>query len=371
MSQTGPAMLASWSERNGEDWSDILHPLSAHKTMLTYSLKYWSIYTLDIYSSIVWGGIIRCRERQSNVAYPIEVDDELIDDHGIVGHDPAASEESPSLSNYGSSIQANSWLSGWNFVTDLYRVLEHALSRFRGHRYRAPRSTFLHDIFEDYPTVTEASVQDRVLRMYLNLPSCFKETPEMTYNAKRDRFGFQAANITATFQLLRIILFAAGGASIEQRCQVASEVVEAFLSIPISYLLSISTPLLHHLGGIGTILGSVLEEPLSETDYNRVRGVMLALAQLLESLEVIHRNAIASEKLRSQVLQIDEYMARQRQVSTSEVDPTVPEGVLQRSALQDMESGNYEQPIPEISDNWMLQVPVDLLGDLTWNFDLG
>jgi hypothetical protein len=110
-------------------------------------------------------------------------------------------------------------------------------------------------MFEEDFTATKASVRESVFQMYLNLPDCFKETPQMVCNVKKDRFGFQAANITATFQLLRIVLFAGSGTSIEQRCQIASEVVEAFVSIPIAYLLSISTPLLHHLGGIGSILG--------------------------------------------------------------------------------------------------------------------
>jgi hypothetical protein len=34
------------------------------------------MYTLDIYSSVVWSGVIRCREQQSNVFYHTEVDDE-------------------------------------------------------------------------------------------------------------------------------------------------------------------------------------------------------------------------------------------------------------------------------------------------------
>ncbi|KAJ4211699.1 hypothetical protein NW759_012301 [Fusarium solani] len=331
---------------------------------------FWSMYTLDIYSSVVWGGVIRCRENQTNVAYPVEVDDEMITDAGITGHDPTTNSTSPTGHVF--AVQADCWLSGWNFITDLYRVLEHALDRPRTYRCRAARSAFLQDMFEDGATATDSSVRDRLVQVYLGLPTCFKETPEMVYRAKDDRFGFQAANITATFQLLRIVLIAASGASIDERCQIASEVVQAFISIPTPYLLSISTPLLHHLGGIGTVLGSVRGESLSEAGYTRVRAVMLSMAQLLESLEVIHRNASASHNLRSQVTQIDEYMARQRQEPMpSQLDLTASGAIVEQSSLQAQGTEDYEQLISDVSTSWMLQVPGDLLGDLTWDFDLG
>lgn len=74
--------------------------------------------------------------------------------------------------------------------------------------------------------------------------------------------------MTGSLQLLRMGLLAAGRASVDARCHVASEVFEAFLSIPLSYSLALSTPLLYLLGGIGAILSSVVieEEFLSESE---------------------------------------------------------------------------------------------------------
>ncbi|KAG8670811.1 hypothetical protein FPOAC1_004045 [Fusarium poae] len=324
---------------------------------------FWSIYTLDIYSSVVWGGIIRCSERQSHVLYPSEViDDEMINDDGTTSEYPVPIETS--------GRRGDCWLSGWNFITDLYRVLEHVLTRFRGYRRSVTTNSFLVDMFEDDFTVTKSSVSEKLSRMYLDLPYCFKETPPMTYNAKKDRFGYQAANITATFQLLRIVLFAASGSSIEDRCQIANQVVEAFASIPIAYLLAISTPLLHHIGGIGTILGNVLDEPLGEADYTRVRRVMLSMAQLLENLEVIHRSTSASAKIRSQVSRIDEYMHRQQQI----IPPAATVGALEAmtgvSMPEGRETQNFPDVIPDISMDWILPENGELLGDLAWNFNL-
>ncbi len=324
-------------------------------------LQFWSMYTLDIYSAVVWGSIVRCREHQSNVSYPVEADDDLIDDNGILGHDLLPSDFGPIYNSPGAN-GVDCWLYGWNFITDLYRVLEHALAGFQGRRCQATRSAFLRDVLEEDATMAKSTVQGKVLHKYHSLPESFKHTPQMTYNTKTDRFGFQAASITATVQLLRIVLLAVDGASIEERCEIASDVVGAFTSVPVAYLLSIGTPLLYHLGGIGTILASVTEEPLNLVDYERIRHVMMSLAQLLESLEVIQHYASASKRLRALVAHIDEDIARKKAATPSETLPTQPDA-LPQSILPSQ--------VATDGPNWMLEISGDILGDLMWNFDLG
>lgn len=328
------------------------------------------MYTLDIYSAVVWGSIIRCREHQSNVAYPVEVDDESINDNAIADHDLSAATDLEPAFTPDETSRANCWMYGWNFVTDLYRVLEHALAGFQGRRCHSTRSAFLREILDDDLAIAKTSVQAKVLQKYYSLPNLFKNTPQMIYNTKIDRFGFQAANITATLQLLRIVLLAVDGASVEERCEIASDVVASFKSIPVAYLLAISNPLLYHLGGIGTILASVTEESLSETDYERIRDVILSLAQLLESLEVIHHDSGASTRLRSLVSHIDEDIARKKE-ATLPAGPIInSDELLQQSVIDGQEQQSYSE-VNLDRPNWMLEISGDILGDLTWNFDLG
>ncbi|KAI1293106.1 fungal-specific transcription factor domain-containing protein [Xylaria venustula] len=337
---------------------------------------FWSIYTLDIFQSVVWGGPIRSREQQANVLYPIEVEDEFLSDAGVSF--PSADLSIASWSRdkstpfFGdtSSRKADCWVFGWNFTTDLYRVLEHALTRFRGNQCRVRRGTFLTDIFRDEATVTATSILDSVAQMYVNLPESFKRTPKMTYDSKGDLFGFQAANITASLQLLRLVLFTADGASIQDRCRVASEVISAFISIPVEYLVAISTPLLHHLGGIGSILGAVLEEQLGENEYNQVRDVMLSMAQLLDNLELVHYGAGVSGQLRTQVLRIDEYMKTERQLASLQQDIVGPDCSLMPQPSRDgsVVNGQINHGIDE---NWSFTIPSEILSDLNWNFDIG
>lgn len=160
------------------------------------------MYTLDVYSTIVWGGIIHWREAQARVSYPSEIEDEWFSDTGI--HIPTtigvqASKDLPSLVSRlnGSS---SSWLRGWNFTTDLYRILEHVMDQY--HRLKG-RSASLPTVTELFTsdTPSQAKILEHVMALYNQLPQRFKETPEIEGDASEDRSNFQAANITATLQV--------------------------------------------------------------------------------------------------------------------------------------------------------------------------
>jgi len=175
----------------------------------------------------------------------------------------------------------------------------------------------------------------------------------------RDCYGFQAANITATVQLLRMMLLASKTNSIEQRCKVVSEVVDVFMRIPVAYLRAISSPLLHHLAGIGSVLGEVLGKPFNEYQYQEVRTVLLSLAQLLENLNHGLHSTEVVRKLRNLVLQIDAHMISvQHQAAGIDASSTIvaPELSLQH-VPRSSEWGATEHCI---------QLPPDLLIDWPW-----
>lgn len=311
------------------------------------------------------------------MSYPAEVDDELIADGTDLTDSNPSSSKRPSL-----QVQSDCWLSGWNFITDVYRILEHALSKFRNVRPHKQRSrSILHDIFQDGSTLTEAAVQDTVLQMYKRLPPCFREIPEITCDIAKDRVSFQAANILGSVQLLRIVLCVTGDTSIEDRCRVAGDVVDALVQTPVAYSLAISAPLLHHLSGIGVILGSVLEEPLSESDYSRVRSIILVMGQMLEKMEPIQHAAGASEKLRNMVARIDEYVKPRHQrddaAAASAEQQLGSSGPINGLSMQpgpadshDAGAGYEAAMGAGVPDDWLIQVPPDLLGDWGWDFDL-
>ena len=179
-----------------------------------------------------------------------------------------------------------------------------------------------------------------------------------------------------------MVLFAAGGASISDRCAIAKEVVDAFIAVPVAYLQAISSPLMHHLGGIGQMLGSVFEEPLSEADYRQVRTVMLSMAQLLANLEDILSSATASQKLSAQVARIDEYMAGQRANAMVQRQLDAPQHLARWRDDRDITTaaaasttanalGDTLAETPDMSAFSMspFQLPPDLIDDWPWTFD--
>ena len=319
-------------------------------------LQYWSIYTLEVYSSVVWGGVIRCREAHSRVQYPTEIDDEYISNEG---YDFGSALPSTSV-NQGFTNSAEgrevSWLKGWNFTTDLYRIIEHATDQFRTRRLQNRPIYPVARLFGEWAP-PGSPVMEYVNQMFDQLPDVFKSTLPVTMDSTKDRYSFQAANITATLQLVQMLLFEPDEANIEQKCDVASRLLRMFSRIPVEYLRAISSPLLHHLAGIGSILGSVIERPISEHSYLLVRTILLAMADLLESLESgMHNASPASESLKKHINRIDEYMAKHRSTQ-----------VANRPEMNNLKIETLEQQNLGAT-NFHFQLPEEILQDWPWPF---
>lgn len=222
------------------------------------------MYTLEVFSSVVWGTMVRCRESQCLVNYPSEVEDELFSDAGY----PPTTQQI--ITN------PSSWLHGWNFTTELYRILEHAVDEYHRRRPNTIRPISAASLFaRDCPG--QNVVMSKVMEMYNALPQRFKGAkpiPETGPDGLEDKLSFQAANITATLLLVRMMLFTTEDVTVEQKCTIARELLDGFAKVPLFFLRAISSPLLHQLAGIGSILGSVIEGPLSESSYMQVRDVL-------------------------------------------------------------------------------------------------
>lgn len=265
---------------------------------------FWAMYSWDIYTSAVFNSVMRIQETHCNVRYPCEVNDEEI---------------TPNITSPPNN-ELN-WIRGWNFTVDLYRVLEHAMRRLRRKKeeHREDRVSIVHLMVGD--GISDAQLMDNMLGLYYQLPARFKEFKiPATGDKSQDIFGYQAANIQATLQLVRITLFEANSdhSSIHQKCDVAEQVLNTFHNIDRTYLRALSAPLVHHIGGIGQILGSVMSGTLTEDSYQRVRSLVHSMADLLGDLESgLHPTTGASKELREQIDRIDQFMQGQRQMLAS------------------------------------------------------
>jgi hypothetical protein len=331
--------------------------------------------------------VIRCRESQSKVRYPSEVDDEFFSNEGFENPQMATNIDADS-SIY---IDPSSWLHGWNFTTEMYRILEHAMNDFHRRQHQTIGPFSPSELFSrDAPP--QSVVLDRVTAMHAALPSEFKEARGDSAGTIDDIFNFQAANIAATLQLVRMVLFTAEDATVEQKCAVTRELLDGFSNVPVRFLRAMSAPLLHHLAGIGSILGSMIEGPLSKSSYFQVRCVLLAMADLLASLEVgITRTVSVTERLHSHITRIDKYMTTQRQQELSlpninQLPATNAAHAMASASLgyenqqlqwesQPLDSQSYADISVGIdglgnASHFQFQLPPELLQDWPWPFDM-
>lgn len=188
--------------------------------------QFWSIYTLEIYSTLTWGGTIRLRENQSNVMYPAEVDDEML---------PSDLIDTRAYTDV-------TFMRGWNFTTDMYRMLEYLLDRLRSLKPVDPRQAPLGELFRPH-RFSPRDVLDRLALMYAQLPEVFKTVKEMTGDKRVDRYSFQAANIILTMQTVKLTVAAAEDQGVEERCRIASELVQSLGAIPTAYIAAVSRPM--------------------------------------------------------------------------------------------------------------------------------
>jgi len=163
------------------------------------------MYTLDVYSSVIWGGVIRSREVLSRVSYPSEVDDNSFSETDFVAliSQSQTDQTVDAIFNV-PMVDPNSWLHGWNFTTDLYRILEHALDKAYRHRLRISNKLYASQIF--FPgglPSSQSEILPKVMSSYMDLPQHFKHTVAATSKTTQDIFSFQAANITATLQVVK------------------------------------------------------------------------------------------------------------------------------------------------------------------------
>lgn len=220
------------------------------------------MYTLDVYSCVIWDTDIRGQEKRSRVYYPSEIDDYIL------------SETSYMIPPREITKDCRCWLHDWSFTTDLYRLLEHAMICHYRRQPNLPRATSNTGTYYHEPTQSKDLLQKALepfWEFYPQFRDVFK-TPGLT-GGPEDRFTFQTANIVATLQLLRMVLITSDDASttVEQKCSIACELVADFAKFPVDFLRTVSKPLLYLLLRFGSFLNFDAEDPVSEHCYERVR----------------------------------------------------------------------------------------------------
>ncbi|GMK57447.1 hypothetical protein CspeluHIS016_0402810 [Cutaneotrichosporon spelunceum] len=246
---------------------------------------FWSTYTSDVFISLLWGGMIMHRASQCHVKYPSWRHDE----------DNTSGE--------------THWIVGWNTVTDLYRILhriieteEHQKGMTLAHPPELPLE------FAE-PTVSLATAWPAVRALVDALPTQLRECAPLSGDVSRDIYSYTAANLLVTLQAVRMAIACAGPLPMQERCAVAGELLDTLSRIPTAYMQGISVPFVHQLGAVGSLLGGVVQGPLTVSTYIHVRQILLTLGNILSHLESsLKCSGGIAERLFEHVARIDTFM---------------------------------------------------------------
>ncbi|GAA5980860.1 hypothetical protein JCM11641_004746 [Rhodosporidiobolus odoratus] len=245
---------------------------------------FWSMYTLELFACLAFGGVRRTKESALKVLYPTEIDDTFL----------ARGVEQPA-----GSI---SWLHGWNFTTQLYKMLECAMDASQPGIVCGASSQ-----------ISFSALLDFLDTCYACLASAFKEIKPSLGVPDLDRFGYQAANILVTSQTVRMVAVCRKAQEASQReeaVRTAEDTLRQVNAIPIAYLQGFSSPLIHHLVGMYKLLFPVTERRLTPDLFVRIRQLLIDTTTLLNRLQSRLTYTIdITQRFTSQIKRMDEAQA--------------------------------------------------------------
>jgi hypothetical protein len=254
---------------------------------------FWAVYKLEAHTACVMGHMIRSPEAQTDVSYP----------QGM--HHPAFV--------HGRDGQFEDWFTGWNYTTDLYRILEHAMIMFRSSR-RGHRS-ILKDVPIESPSLiasTLAAVEERLLPQF-----CSAFSP--SNDSGRNRSGFQATNILSTLNLVKMVTSILQGDDIDAACQTAHDLVDSIRKVPPQYIRATGNPLIQQLAGAGYLLHGLAEKVISsDINSEKLMHALHAIKSVLEELSC-HHTAAADAAIR-----LDGYLHELRTRTATRVARDLP-----------------------------------------------
>ncbi|KAF5612739.1 c6 transcription factor [Fusarium tjaetaba] len=250
-----------------------------------YRRIFWSMYRLEVHSALVMGHVIRCPEQQTMVAYP---GDDLQHTEG-------------------------NWLVGWNFVTDLYRSLEHVINHYRVKRAgRTVADAYSSRLSPREPLALEMETILSALQDGLeSLPSHMMTASPLSADAEANLCGFQVANI-----LLKTLCFACDPTTFTSACTAAQQMINSISKVPSAYLRAIGSCMFQELSGVGHLLSGFIGRPLLWTEYQELRSLLASMSTFLREMD--NSTAITASLLLSQ--HIDRIDAHTEKMRSSYLD---------------------------------------------------
>lgn len=215
---------------------------------------FWCVYRLEIHSACVMGHMVRMPESQVLVLYPRIT--------------PAMEPET------------QAWTAGWDYITDLFRLLEYAMLGLRGGKHCRPVLATLCN------RPSPATLLDCLALLQANKPRILLGlADESDSRLQSNRCKYMAVQITCVETLVKIMALLYCQAPARDVMRIAERFLEDVTKAPLIMFKVASSQIVHHLLGIGHVLYNASR---NDTDQYRseARRLIAFLADLVKNLEL-------------------------------------------------------------------------------------
>lgn len=229
---------------------------------------FWCVYRLEVHAAGVLGHMVRLPESQVSVRYPRIT--------------PAMAPET------------RAWTAGWDYITDLFRILEYTISSLRRVKDRRPA---LAGLCDGLPPTT---LVDSLGRLKTNKPRILLGINERSGSGdlQSNRCKYMSVQITCAEALVTIMTLLYCQAPAQEVMDIAEKFIEDVSQAPLIMFKVASSQIVYDLLGVGHMLYNA-----SRHDGNQyrteARRLIAFLADLVGNLELdIPLAAEVGERLR-------------------------------------------------------------------------
>jgi hypothetical protein len=227
---------------------------------------FWCIYRLEVHSSCVLGHAVRMPESQISVLYP-----------RIIA---------------GMNSETRAWTAGWDYITDLFRLLEYAIFSLHGCKSRRAFLTALCD------RPSPETLLDSLEQLKRGRPRILLSLAEPDGCIASKRCSYMAVQIACTETLITVMALLYCQAPTSEVIAVAEAFITEVSTAPLIMFKVASSQIVHQLLGVGHMLDNASRHG-SDQYRSGARRLIAILRDLVENLEHdIPSAAKAGERLR-------------------------------------------------------------------------
>jgi hypothetical protein len=212
---------------------------------------FWCVYRLEIHSACVLGHIIRLPEAQVTVLYP---------------------RITPTMKR-----ETQAWTAGWDYITDLFRLMEYAILNLR--QQKPPRATA---VFCDRPSPT--ALLESLAQLKASKPSVLRVLSQSLDELQSNRCKFMAVQITCTEALVNIMGLLHRQAPVNEVIKVAEQFLNEITEASLMMFKVASSQIIHQLLGVGHMVYNAFLYDESQSQL-AVGRLVTYLEDIVKSLE--------------------------------------------------------------------------------------